>query len=71
MNEILNTGVIWLGLLIMAYVISCVLLVTFKTILKKKEIKDMEDNWFDNYFLIVQTIYNVIVIVVYLKKGSI
>lgn len=71
MNEILNTGVTWLGLLIMAYFISCVLLVTFKTVLKKKEIKDMEDNWFDNYFLIVQTIYNVIVIVVYLRKGSI
>ena len=39
--------------------------------MKKKGIKDTEDNWFDNYFLIVQTIYNVIVIVIYLKKGSI
>lgn len=71
MNELLNTGTVWLGLFLMAYFFSCILLVTFKTILKKRDIKDMTDNKFDNYFLIILTIYNLILIAIYLKKGSI
>lgn len=60
--------VLYIGFFLSTYVVSVVLLVTLKTILEKKGINNIKDNKFDNYFLILMTIYNLICLAIYLYK---
>lgn len=59
---------IYIGFFLSAFVISCVLLGIFKTILEKKKIENISDKNFDNWYLIIQTIFILICIWIYYNR---
>lgn len=53
----------YISSLLIAFVLSCVLLVTLKTILEKKKIESIKDERFNNCFLVIMTIFITICII--------
>ena len=52
--------------LLIAYVLSCILLVTLKTVLEKKKIESVKDEQFDKCFLVIMITF-ITICMIYFK----